>query len=200
MIRIGILGGTFNPIHCGHLRVGIEVAEQTGLDQVMLMPNCLPPHREAPTVSAQDRLVMCRLAAQSCPLFTVSDYEIQQGRLSYTVNTLEYLCNVYPDCSFSFITGSDSLVKSVWYRFDDILAMVERFYVISRPGVSVNQLSEKLSEMNLQNGDKLTWIEAPGLDISSTKIRTILREGRSAKFLVPDSVLEYIYVRRLFRS
>ena len=122
--RIGILGGTFNPVHCGHLRVGIEISERTGLDKIMLMPNYLPPHRDAPKVSAQDRLMMCCLAAKSNPLFTVSDIEIKQKKLSYTLYTCQQLVEQHPEASFSFITGSDSLVKSVWYRFDDVLVLI----------------------------------------------------------------------------
>ena len=196
--RIGILGGTFNPVHYGHLRVGIEISERTGLDKIMLMPNYLPPHRDAPKVSAQDRLMMCCLAAKSNKLFTVSDIEIKQKKLSYTLHTCQQLVEQYPEASFSFITGSDSLVKSVWYRFDDILELLEHFYVIHRPGVDLEELKNKLAEMNLRNAYKMVWFEAPGLDISSTYIRKILSEGRSAQYLVPDSVLEYIRVRSLF--
>ncbi len=198
--RIGILGGTFNPVHCGHLRVGIEISERTGLDKIMLMPNYLPPHRDAPKVSAQDRLMMCCLAAKSNPLFTVSDIEIKQKKLSYTLYTCRQLVEQYPEASFSFITGSDSLVKSVWYRFDDVLESLEYFYVIHRPGVDLAELKNKLGEMNLKNIHKIVWFEAPGLEISSTYIRNILSEGRSAQYLVPDSVLEYIRVRSLFRG
>ena len=97
--RIGILGGTFNPVHCGHLRVGIEISERTGLDKIMLMPNYLPPHRDAPKVSAQDRLMMCCLAAKSNPLFTVSDIEIKQKKLSYTLHTCQQLVEEHPEAS-----------------------------------------------------------------------------------------------------
>lgn len=199
-LRVGILGGTFCPIHFGHLRMGIEVAEQTGLNRIMLMPNNVPPHKEAPSVSAQDRLMMCRLAAQTCPLFTVSDLEISRGKLSYTINTVMELTQQNPHCDFSFITGADSLINSVWYKFDEILSRLEYFYVLNRPGVTFDELRYKLEQMSLQNAEKIIWVDSPGLEISSTQIRELLASGRSAQYLVPECVLEYIKVRRLFKQ
>ena len=197
-MRIGILGGTFNPIHYGHLRLGIEVMERTGLDKIILVPNYLPPHKAAPRVSAQDRLAMCSLAAQSCPSFMVNDYEISKGHLSYTIETIEHLQKLYPEAIFSFITGADSLVKSVWHRLDYILERLEAFYVVNRPGITIDELQEKLEELKLLQLEKVIWIDAPGLDISSTHIRDYLAQRRSVKFLLPDSVLEYIRLRQLF--
>lgn len=179
--------------------MGIEVAEQTGLDRIMIMPNNQPPHKDTPNVSAQDRLMMCRLAAQTCPLFTVSDLEISRGKMSYTINTVMELTYQNPDCAFSFIAGADSLIYSVWYKLDEILSHLEYFYVLNRPGVSLEELQYKLEKMNLINVNKIIWVESPGLDISSTHIRQLLAEGRSARYLVPDSVLDYIKIRRLFR-
>ena len=124
--------------------------------------------------------------------------EIKQKKLSYTLYTCQQLVEQHPEASFSFITGSDSLVKSVWYRFDDVLDLLEHFYVIHRPGVDLEELKNELREINLRNAYKIIWFEAPGLDISSTYIRKILSEGRSAQYLVPDSVLEYIRARSLF--
>lgn len=179
--------------------MGIEVAEQTGLDRIMIMPNNQPPHKDTPNVSAQDRLMMCRLAAQTCPLFTVSDLEISRGKMSYTINTVMELTYQNPGCAFSFIAGADSLIYSVWYKLDEILSHLEYFYVLNRPGVSLEELQYKLEKMNLINVNKIIWVESPGLDISSTHIRKLLAEGRSARYLVPDSVLDYIKIRRLFR-
>ena len=105
-----------------------------------------------------------------------------------------------PHCDFSFITGADSLINSVWYKFDEILARLEYFYVLNRPGVTFDELRYKLEQMNLQNAEKIIWVDAPGLEISSTQIRELLASGRSAQYLVPECVLEYIKVRRLFRQ
>ena len=130
----------------------------------------------------------------------MSDLEIRQGRLSYTIDTMRLLVEEHPDYAFSFITGSDSLVRFVWHKFDEILDYLECFYVMNRPGVNLAQLKAKLDEMHLRNYNKIFWVDAPGLDISSTYIRSILADGRTAKFLVPDSVLDYIRIRNLFKE
>lgn len=198
VMKIGILGGTFNPIHCGHLYIAEEVLKQTDLEQILFIPNFLPPHRDTPGVSHLDRYNMVSLAIKDYPNFAVSRLELDLAQRSYTIDTVTAIGNEHPENSYSFITGSDSLVKSIWYRFEDILARVEHFYIVYRPGYSKEQLQTKLTSLAIKHLEKICWIATAGRDISSTELRQRMSQKQNLEGLVPEAVSTYIAEHQLY--
>ncbi|EMT50793.1 nicotinate-nucleotide adenylyltransferase [Brevibacillus borstelensis] len=183
-IQIGIMGGTFDPIHAGHLLAAEQAREQAGLDEVWFMPAHIPPHKErAGLTPAGDRLRMVELAVADHPAFRAIDIELKRGGPSYTYDTMRSLVEMYPDCQFSFIIGGD-MVKTLrqWYRIDDLVKMV-RFIGLSRPGAELIESEYR---------DFVTLVEMPAWDLSSTLIREKAARGKSIRYLVPPPVERYI--------
>lgn len=190
MKRIGILGGTFNPIHIGHLTIAQMVHERLGLDKVLFVPSNLPPHKSGKNVaSAKDRYHMVRSAIRGNPYFEISDFEIKKKGRSFSVETVSYFCGQYPrGTKFFFIIGSDLLsTLHTWRRVDDILKIVS-FVAVHRPG-----FKEKKSKV------KARLITIPGLQTSSSYVRERIISGKTVKYLVPDNVLKYIEDKKLYR-
>ena len=200
--RVGFFGGTFNPIHLGHLRIAEEVADYAHLDEVMFVPNGIPPHRGNPGVLAQQRLTMVRLAVADNPRFTVNPVEVLDTvhRCNYTVDTLTALTQRHPDMSFSLICGSD-IQHQKWYRFDDIMRMLEALYVVYRPGDDAQSMASCMFERVGGNEElfaKYHWVQTDGISISSTLVRDLIAQGKSVRYLVPDAVAEYIEQRHIY--
>ncbi|MCK5012256.1 MAG: nicotinate-nucleotide adenylyltransferase [Candidatus Omnitrophica bacterium] len=190
MKRIGILGGTFNPIHIGHLTIAEMVHEQLNLDKVIFVPSNLPPHKSSKNVvSAGDRCHMIRLAVRGNPRFEVSDYEIKKGGKSYSIETVNHFRDSYPPgTKLFFIIGSDVLpTLRTWKRINDIFKIVS-FVSVNRPG-----FKEKKSKVKLRS------ITVPGLQTSSSYVRKRITSGKTVKYLVPDNVLSYIEKKRLYK-
>ena len=190
MKRIGILGGTFNPIHIGHLTIAEMVYEQLKLDKVIFVPANLPPHKSSKNVAAtKDRYHMIRLAVRGNPHFEVLDYEIKKGGKSYSIETVNYLRECYPKrTKFFFIIGSDLLpTLCTWKRIQDILKIVS-FVSVNRPG-----FKEKKSKIKVKS------ITLPGLQTSSSYVRQRITFGKTVKYLVPENVLKYIKQKKLYR-
>lgn len=198
MCRIGIFGGTFNPIHFGHLRLAQDVAQKTGLDKIIFIPNNLPPHRATPNVSAHNRYSMVELAIANNPLFALSDIELRSERPSYTFQTITELAKELSQSRLSFISGVDSVTRSKWRRFDDLLSILESFYVVNRPGYCLSELESAIVRMKLNNATKLAVVETDPLDISSSRLREALAQGHSIRYLTPDPVIEYISSHGLY--
>ncbi len=185
--RIGILGGTFNPIHTGHLLLAEGVREKMGLDYVLFIPCYLPPHKKPLNLApAGDRLAMVRLAVKGNPSFKVSTLEIVRGGKSYSVDTLQELHRLYKGkANFFFIIGSDSLsVLNTWKSIDRVMDLC-RLVAVTRPGYRFNSPGVKI-------------IDLPTLSVSSTDIRRLVRQGKSIKYLVPEAVRRYIIKNRLY--
>jgi nicotinate-nucleotide adenylyltransferase len=211
-LRVGILGGTFNPPHLGHLRLAEEVAPLFGLSRVIFMPCHIPPHKSPLVVAgAEDRLEMTRRACQDNPLFEVSDMEIAAKGLSYTVKTLEVFANK-KDCEPFFIMGTDSLREiRTWKDYERLFALAH-FIVVTRPGTNFRdawaELPAGTREQFQEFGELLIHSTstrvAPaavrGLDISSTRIRNLAREGKSVRYLVTEPVRSYIIEKKLYRN
>lgn len=200
MLHVGLMGGTFNPIHLGHLMVAQEAMMEAGLDEVFFIPNKIAPHRAdvewiAP---ARDRYVMTCMAVSGNDRFRSSSLELDRPAISYTYDTVAALREDRPDQEFTFLTGADSLLRSKWYRLDDLLGMLTSFLVVNRPGFPRAELEEHLDRMALANRDKVAWLEIPGIEISSTDIRARIRQGRPFRYLVPDPVHDYIRKNRLY--
>ena len=214
--RIGILGGTFNPIHLGHLAAAEEVVDRLGLDQVLFIPSFLPPHKQEDMPSAEERQEMVRLAIAGNPRFALSDIEIMRGGRSYTIDTIDALRRANRDAELCFITGIDSFLEiRTWKDWQRLLTLCT-FVVLSREGARFRQLSPlqlaPLAERDLRALDErtlreltvrtpeasLVLVTIPRYEISSTDIRDRIRTGRSIKYLLPDAVEAYIIGKKFY--
>lgn len=200
--RIGLLGGTFNPIHHGHLIVARSVAERLGLDRLVFIPSALPPHKSGrPIAPAGHRLAMTELAIEGEDDFDVDDLEIRREGPSYTIATVEQYRDRMTDRDELFwVIGSDSLPElRLWYRIADLLEMC-RFVTAVRPGFEEPDLST-LQELPPGRVKQLRddFLETPRIDISSTDIRRRVADRRSIRYLVPPAVMNYIEEHQLYR-
>lgn len=185
--RVGILGGTFNPPHIGHLVIADQALEQLNLDLVLFMPSGIPPHKEGKeAISAAHRVEMTILATQDHPSFQIELYEATDEQKHYTFDTMTYLMDRYPETQFYFIIGGDMVADLPnWYKIEELVKMVE-FVAFHRSGYPV------------ESEYPLIFLDAPMMDISSTDIRQMVSEGRSIKYLVSDDVRHYIEEERLY--
>ncbi len=189
MKRIGILGGTFNPIHIGHLMIAQRVLEKLGLDKVIFVPTCLPPHKSGRNlIDARNRLRMTRLAVRGNRHFEVSSFEVRRGGKSYSVDTVRYFRRCYPEAKLFFIIGSDHIAKlHTWKNIQEVARIVS-FIAVYRPGFRA---------IRSQTGVKSMII--PGVHTSSSDIRRRLVAGKTVKHLIPENVLRYIRKHKLYR-
>lgn len=194
------MGGTFNPIHVGHLIIAQEVMAARGLDEVLFIPNRVPPHRrhEPGLASEEDRWMMVSLATAGNPRFRASRLELDRDRVSYTVDTVRDLVREDPQRGLVFITGSDALIRYVWKELDALLGMLESLVACSRPGFPVEALAERLDGLGLAHRARVEVQEVPLVDVSSTLVRERLARGGSIRYLVPEVVEQYIQKQRLY--
>ncbi|MFP4496797.1 MAG: nicotinate-nucleotide adenylyltransferase [Vulcanimicrobiota bacterium] len=201
--KIGIMGGTFNPVHIGHLIVAQEAWERFGLDKILFIPNSKPPHKQGADyrtyiLDPELRYIMTYLAISNNPHFFASRIELDRPGLSYTLETIKELKKLYKDAEISFITGVDSLLNANWSRLDQLLGLLENFIAATRPGLNENDLENKKKELNLTREDKIRVLKIPGIAISSTMIRKRIREGRTIKYMVPAEVETFIKKKHLY--
>jgi len=189
--RIGVMGGTFDPIHHGHLVAASEVAHSFGLDEVVFVPTGEPWQKSGVSAS-EHRYLMTVIATASNPSFTVSRVDIDRDGPTYTIDTLRDLKAQRPDAEFFFITGADAVAQILSWRDHDELWDLAHFVAVSRPG-------HVLSTDGLPPGD-VSQLEVPALAISSTDCRSRVREGDPVWYLVPDGVVQYIAKHHLYRS
>jgi nicotinate-nucleotide adenylyltransferase len=197
--RVGILGGTFNPPHVGHLVMAQEAREQLGLDRVVLMPVAVPPHKEADgDPGAAVRLTLARLAAEGEQGLEVSTAEIDRGGASFTVDTLRELHERYPEQELTFIVGADMAHSLPAWREPERILELARLAVAEREGIARDDIAERLAP--LHDGSRVTFFDMPRIDVSSSDIRRRIAEGRSVRHLVPDAVAQVIADRDLYRT
>ncbi|MFG3701267.1 nicotinate-nucleotide adenylyltransferase [Micromonospora sp. NPDC047620] len=192
--RIGIMGGTFDPIHHGHLVAASEVADRFGLDEVVFVPTGQPWQKEdQPVTPAEDRYLMTVIATASNPRFQVSRVDIDRGGPTYTVDTLRDLHAEYgPKVQLFFITGADALERILsWKDLDEIFELAH-FIGVTRPGF-------ELTDAHLP-ADTVSLVQVPAMAISSTNCRERVARGEPVWYLVPDGVVQYIAKRRLYRQ
>ncbi len=189
--RIGVMGGTFDPVHHGHLVAASEVAHNFALDEVIFVPTGQPYQKEARVVSpAEDRYLMTVIATASNPRFSVSRVDIDRPGPTYTIDTLRELHAAGPDDELFFITGADALAEILtWHAVDELFTLAH-FVGCTRPG-------HRLSGAGLPE-DKVSLVEIPALTISSTECRARVVAGEPVWYLVPDGVVQYIAKRRLY--
>ena len=198
--RIGIMGGTFDPIHMGHLITAEMVRTDAHLDEILFIPSARPPHKDgARAASAEDRLIMTERAVQDNPYFSVSDIELRRDGPSYTVDTIAELRADLGEAEIFFITGADAMNDLyLWHEPEQLLRSC-RFIVATRQGVPLDEvlLAEKFSA---EERSHIEVLPTPHLEISSTVIRARIRAGLSIRHLVPRAVEEYIEKRGLYRE
>lgn len=185
--QIGILGGTFNPIHNGHLIMAQAVGEQLGLDRVYFMPDNLPPHIDPKgAIDPKKRVSMVAAAIHDNPLFALELIEIRRGGVSYTLDTMRALKKAHPNTDYFFIVGADEVnYLPKWHDIDELCKLVT-FVGVKRRGYAPTSKYP------------IVWVDAPLIDISSSRIRERVAAGRSIRYLVPDAVRAYIKKEGLY--
>lgn len=188
MKRVGILGGTFDPPHNGHLLAAELVRSALLLDEIWFLPAGVPPHKKTTVTSAKQRLEMARLAVETNRHFLVNDIELGRSGPSYTIDTMKELKNNHPNYQFYFIIGADMIAYlPKWHKIDELSELIE-FAGVNRSGYSV----ETVYPVHL--------IDIPAFDISSTLVRERVKNGLSVKYMVPDRVIRFIKENQLYEN
>ncbi|MEQ1531329.1 MAG: nicotinate-nucleotide adenylyltransferase [Methylococcales bacterium] len=205
---IGIFGGTFDPVHYGHLRSAVEVKEYFGLSELRLLPSAQPPHRDQPSVSAQMRLQMLHLAIKDQQGLIIDSRELARAGWSYMVDTLQSLRQDFPEQALLLFMGMDAFNNlTSWHQWQQLFAFAH-VVVMTRPGYQTPALDSFLSAKYTEQKHKLTeqaagclyFLPVTPLDISATAIRTIFAEKRNASFLLPEPVIQYINQHGLYQQ
>lgn len=215
-LPLGVLGGTFNPVHVAHLRLAQEMAQGLGLAGVRFIPAGNPPHRHAPKVDARHRLEMVRLATAGNPLFEVDDREVRRQGLSYTFDTLTELRADLGDQPLCLLMGADAFsALTTWHRWVELFGLAH-VVIAHRPGYPIGEMQVALpaplrqaylerlgtgsQALRLAPAGTILTREITALDVSATAIRAGLAAGASPRYLVPDPVLEYIGRNALYKE
>lgn len=185
--QVGILGGTFNPVHIAHLITADQVGKALGLETVALMPSNQPPHQdEKKTIDAVHRLQMLEVAIVDNPLLSIEPIELQRAGKSYTYDTMKLLTEQNPDTDYYFIIGGDMVeYLPKWYKIDELMQMVN-FVGVRRPNYPT------------ETEYPIIWIDVPLMDVSSTQLRKKIAQGCSVNYLVPPNVVNYIQEKGLY--
>ncbi len=214
-LRLGLFGGTFNPIHFGHLRAAEEVCEALSLHRLWFIPAAHPPHKEARDLTSFEvRLAMTRVAVEGHPFMEVSDLEGRRSGMSYSIDTLRLLQeNLGPTWELYFILGLDAMLEiRTWKDYAQLFNLCH-FVVLARPGYDRRRLEEILTReveprfhalvgaagFQRPSGYKVLWQETTLMDISATGIRHLVRQGRSIRYLLPEPVRRYIIKHNLYK-
>jgi nicotinate-nucleotide adenylyltransferase len=211
----GLLGGTFNPIHYGHLRMAQELADALNFSEVRFIPSANPPHKPAPEVSAGHRAAMVELAISDNSLFTLDTCELAREGASYTIDTLTYMRNEVSDnLALCLIMGSDAFIKlNTWHRWQELLNFCH-IILVQRPNTSPeqpkfadelaallqNHYTEDVGDLSSKMAGYIHMQKITPLDISATIIRKLLASGNHAQYLLPDKVLAYISQHHLYHT
>ncbi len=209
---IGIMGGTFNPIHYGHLRIAQELADELNFDEVRFIPSANPPHKTQPSVSAQHRVAMVNLAISSNPKFKLDERELGRAGASYTYDTLQSLRDeLGKEISICLLMGSDAFMKfNTWHRWNELLELCH-IVLVKRPTEEPlralaaelqtllhNHYTEHHDDLIHTAAGHITMQAVTALDISATAIRAQFNLGKSTQYLMPDAVIDYIDKHRLY--
>jgi nicotinate-nucleotide adenylyltransferase len=197
--QLGIFGGTFDPIHFGHLFVADAVMAQAKLDCMLFLPVGDPAHRGT-HASAAHRTAMVLEAIADNPKFILDETALRQAGPVYTADTMPLLRSAYPTADFSFVAGADSLVASPWRRLDEVAAALQSFYVVAREGTSQESLLPTLSTLPPELARRFVFLHLPLIDVSSTVIRDRVASHKPIRYLLPDSVERYIRKNGLYKE
>jgi nicotinate-nucleotide adenylyltransferase len=193
-MKLGIFGGTFDPVHHGHLIVAEYVREKVGLDRVVFIPTMISPHKlDSPVTSAADRMAMLREGVKANPFFEVSDIEIERGGVSYTVDTIRQMESDHPGDEFFLLIGADNLLEFQSWKEPGEIVRRTTIVVMNRPGFAAAPSFAGIPKDIIQ-------CSVPSIDISGTEIRRRVRKGLPVSYLVPPPVSRYIERHRLYRQ
>ncbi|GBE57173.1 nicotinate-nucleotide adenylyltransferase [bacterium BMS3Abin01] len=197
--KLGIMGGTFNPIHIGHLVCAEEARSQYGLDEIIFMPTGLPPHKEIEGgTSPEARYLMTVIATAVNPRFQVSRYELDKEQLCYTVDTVRYLREEKAGVELYFITGADAVLEILGWKDPEELLRMANLIAATRPGYPLDRLSEITGRFSRQ--DRVKVMEIPAIGVSSSLVRERVRRRMSIRYLVPVGVEQFIDKEGLYRQ
>ena len=198
-MRVGIFGGTFDPVHQGHMIIAEQVMGELGLGRVVFVPGGIPPHKEASSVraSAEDRYDMVEAAAAGNERFSVDRVEVDAGRAMHSVETVEILKERSPEDEWFFVTGADEVSNLLAWKEPDRLLEEVVMIAATRPGYDLSRLDHL--EAGLRNFDRIFPVECTRVDISATAIRRRILQGKSVRYLVPGGTHEIIESRGLYR-
>lgn len=198
--HIGILGGSFDPVHIGHVALGRAAVSEAGLDKLIVMPTYIQPFKQGKRVTDDEhRLAMTRLAFEAVPKAEISTFEIDRMRVSYTYDTMAALKKDYPNEELFFITGADSFLSlDTWYKGIDLLENFS-FIVSARPGCEDDELDSKIKEYQSKYRTKVVKLVTQMPNISSTEIRESYKDGGNAGGLIPENVERYITEHGLYQ-
>lgn len=197
-MKIGIFGGTFDPIHNGHLFVAESARLLEGLDRVLFVPTNNQHYRDKAQVDAAHRVAMILGAIATNSAFKLDDADLREDASGFTADLIPRLQARYPNDAFTFIIGADSLVNTTWQRFDDVLGALEKFVIAPRPGVRDDALARVIAAVPKELRDRVATLNMPPVAESATLIRTLLSQGRSVRYLVPEPVWQYIVAKKLY--
>ena len=199
MRKVGIMGGTFDPIHIGHLILGENAYLQFGLDKVVFMPSGNPPHKkDRDSGTDLQRMDMVKLAIASNTHFEISDIEMNEDGYTYTYRTLERLVKEHPDTEYYFIIGADSLFYFDSWKNPQRIADACTLVVATRNHTSDEKLDEKIEFVRKLFNAKIEKLDTENIDCSSSQIRSWIKEGHTVKYYVPDTVINYIHTYHVY--
>ncbi|MFI3209704.1 MAG: nicotinate-nucleotide adenylyltransferase [Peptostreptococcaceae bacterium] len=198
-INVGIMGGTFNPIHLGHLIISQHIKDALNLDKIIFIPAGNPPHKNIKNIDAKKRYEMVLLSTWNNKDFFVLDFEIKKESYSYTFETLNYLKDTYKNVNLNFLCGADSILDiENWHEFEEIFNMAN-LVVSTRNSVASNDLDIKIDFLRKKYGANIIKVLPPIIDISSTKLRENLESDKSIRYSVDNEVYKYIKENNLYR-
>jgi nicotinate-nucleotide adenylyltransferase len=199
-VKLGLFGGTFDPVHNAHLFVAEASRIELGLERIVFLPTRGSHYRVAPIASVEERLAMLRGALAPNPHFAIDETDLDPEGTGYSADLMPRLRAKFVNDELTFIVGGDSLVDSPWQRFDVVLANVDAFAVAPRAERAPERVAELLASLAPQERDKMRFLDLPALNGSATLVRTQLARGGSIRYLVPEFVYRYIEERGLYRA
>ncbi len=197
-MKLGIFGGTFDPIHNAHLFVAESARSLESLDRVLFIPTSNQQHRADAQVSAAHRCAMVLGAIANNRGFALDETDLRPGSSGLTADLVPLLRTKYPKAHLTFIIGADSLANSTWQRFDEVLEGLDRFVIAPRPGVRAEALQRVIAAVPKHLRERVATLNMPEIPESATLIRTLLSQGRSVRYLVPEPVWQYIVAHKLY--
>ena len=201
-MKIGIMGGTFDPIHKGHLMLGEYAKDLYNLDKIWFMPNGNPPHKLNSNIESQTnhRVEMVKLAIEEKDYFDLQLYEVERTEVNYSYLTMQHFNKQYPDDEFYFIIGADSLFAFETWKHPELLVKTCKILAAYRDGKNTSEMEEQIQYLNLKYGAEIYLLNTPNVDISSSGIRCMIKNEEDIRNLIPESVFSYIQSNNLFRD